>query len=110
MVNVTNDGWFKQSPAAAMHLANAVFRAVETGRPLVRCTNNGVTCVVDEHGVIGPGKHLAPFGEGVLVCELSLPELPAQTFYTRHGNWFVAVCVIAVAATLGAGFSRAKRR
>src|ERR1017187_920454 len=52
MVNVTNDAWFKTSPAAAMHLANAVFRAVESPRPLVRASNNGMTCVVNEHGFI----------------------------------------------------------
>ena len=55
MVNLTNDAWFKDSPAAEMHLANAVFRCAETHRPLVRCTNNGVTCVVDEFGFIKCG-------------------------------------------------------
>ena len=50
MVNVTNDAWFKTSPDSAIHLANAVFRAVENHRPLVRASNNGMTCVINEHG------------------------------------------------------------
>jgi apolipoprotein N-acyltransferase len=92
MVNVTNDAWFKDSPAAEMHLANAVFRCAETRRPLVRCTNNGVTCLVDEFGYINPEKRLTPFTDGTLICELSLPPSTELTFYTRHGDWFVAVC------------------
>lgn len=55
MVNVTNDAWFKTSPASQMHLANAVFRAVESHRPLVRASNNGMTCIINEHGVTGRG-------------------------------------------------------
>ena len=47
LVNITNDGWFAQSPAAEQHLANAIFRAVENRRPLMRCGNTGVTCAVD---------------------------------------------------------------
>ena len=50
LVNITNDGWFAQSPAAEQHLANAVFRAIENRRPLIRCGNTGVTCAVDTYG------------------------------------------------------------
>jgi hypothetical protein len=43
LINLTNDGWFLRSCEPEQHLANAVFRAVETRRPLVRCCNTGVT-------------------------------------------------------------------
>jgi apolipoprotein N-acyltransferase len=92
MVNVTNDAWFKTSPAAEMHLANAVFRAAETRRPLVRCTNNGVTCVVDEFGFVR--MRLQPFTDASVNCELALPAARAITFYTQHGDVFVGVCAL----------------
>ena len=103
MVNVTNDAWFKTSPAAEMHLANAVFRAVENRRPLVRATNNGITCVVNEHGSVSPTARLAPFTHGMLACELSVPRESGLTFYTEHGDWAVGICVVVVglAATGG---------
>lgn len=110
MVNLTNDAWFKESPAAEMHLANAVFRAVESRRPLVRCTNNGVTCVVDDSGFIKPERRLPPHQEGLLVCTVPLSSTAAPTFYTRHGDWFVALC--AFVSVLGYGtlaWSRWKR-
>jgi apolipoprotein N-acyltransferase len=101
MVNLTNDAWFKESPAAEIHLANAVFRAVESRRPLVRCTNNGVTCVVNEFGQIKSERRLPPFQEGLLVCTVPLPESKELTFYTRHGDWFVAVCALISAVGCG---------
>ncbi|MCX7885674.1 MAG: apolipoprotein N-acyltransferase, partial [Verrucomicrobiae bacterium] len=102
MVNLTNDAWFKESPAAEMHLANAVFRAVESRRPLIRCTNNGVTCVVDEFGFVKPERRLPPHQEGLLVCTVPLAGAGAQTFYTRHGDWFVALC--ALVSVFGCGW------
>ena len=52
LANVTNDGWFLRSAASQQHLANAVFRCVETRLPMVRAANTGVTCFVNEFGRI----------------------------------------------------------
>jgi apolipoprotein N-acyltransferase len=105
MVNVTNDAWFKTSPAAAMHLANAVFRAVESHRPLVRASNNGMTCIVNEHGFIR--ARCAPFGKGSLHFDLPLPNDRSQTFYTRHGDVFVGGCAAVFVVAIGlAAFCR----
>ena len=49
-VNLTNDGWFGESAEQWQHMANAVFRAVENGVPLLRCANNGVTCLINANG------------------------------------------------------------
>jgi apolipoprotein N-acyltransferase len=105
MVNLTNDAWFKQSPAAELHLANAAFRAAETRRPLVRATNNGVTGVVDQFGYV---RHrLPPFTEGSLNFQLDLPAAREITFYTRYGDVFVAGCAAVVAVAFGiAGLRR----
>jgi apolipoprotein N-acyltransferase len=107
MVNLTNDAWFKTSPELEMHLANAVFRAVESRRPLVRATNNGVTCVVGEHGFIR--SRCLPFVPGSLSCELSLPADHSQTLYTRHGDVFVAVCAAIAALGIGLAAFRGNR-
>src|ERR1043166_2186840 len=100
MVNLTNDAWFKTSPAAEMHLANAVFRCAETRRPLVRCTNNGVTCIVDQFGFVNPKTRLPAFSDGSLNCDLAVPPSGPMTFYTRHGDVFVAGCVVIAGISL----------
>jgi apolipoprotein N-acyltransferase len=105
MVNVTNDAWFKTSPAAEMHLANAVFRAVESQRPLVRASNNGMTCIINEHGSIRAS--CMPFAKGSLNFNLPLPKDRSQTFYTRHGDVFVGGCAVVSLFAMGlAAFCR----
>jgi len=107
MVNLTNDAWFKTSPELETHLANAVFRAVENRRPLVRATNNGVTCVVSEHGFIA--ARCVPFRDNSLSVALPLPVGRAQTFYTRHGDVFVGACAAISAAAIGLAAFRRNR-
>jgi apolipoprotein N-acyltransferase len=99
MVNVTNDAWFKTSPASAIHLANAVFRAIESHRPLVRASNNGMTCVINEHGSIR--AQCAPFGKGTLKFDLPVSNDRSQTFYTRHGDVFVGGCAAVSLVAIG---------
>lgn len=55
LVNVSNDGWFRDSSAPRQHLAHVTLRAVEQERPVLRATNTGFTVVVDAFGrVEGP--------------------------------------------------------
>ncbi|HEV8158585.1 MAG TPA: apolipoprotein N-acyltransferase, partial [Pyrinomonadaceae bacterium] len=42
LIEMTNDGYLGNTPVLRQHLANAVFRAVETNRPVLRVTNVGV--------------------------------------------------------------------
>ena len=77
-----------------MHLANAVFRAIENRRPLVRCANHGITCIVDPMGRIGRQHLLNPFAPGFLITEISYRQNASDTFYHRHGDWFVIACAV----------------
>lgn len=43
---ITNDSWFSNSAEAAAHASQAVMRALETGLPVVRAGNSGVTGVI----------------------------------------------------------------
>lgn len=51
MVNMTNDGWFGDSPTGrAAHLQNARWRCIELATPMIRCANTGISCVIDHRG------------------------------------------------------------
>ena len=99
LLNLTNDGWFGNSAAQWQQGMNAVFRAVENGVPLIRCTNNGLTCWVDENGRVRQIFRDATgtiYGEGYLVAKVSLrsaAQKESPTFYNRHGDWFGWTCV-----------------
>ena len=99
IVNVTNDGWFKNSPAAAQHFANAKFRAIELRRPMIRCANSGVSAVVNSVGTTGhpdtgvkqeirdeEGSHLT---RGWMLAEVDIPKRPPITGYAVVGDWGV---------------------
>ena len=47
LVNVSNVAWFGDSLAPAQHLQISQMRALETGRPMLRATNTGMTAVID---------------------------------------------------------------
>jgi apolipoprotein N-acyltransferase len=101
LVNLTNDGWFQQSAEQWQHMANAVFRAVENGLPLVRCANNGVTCWIDASGRVREilkDKSGSVYGVDAMTVEIPVGEPRAPTFYHRRGDWFGWSCVILAAA------------
>ena len=50
ILNITNDAWFDGSIGPAQHAHHARVRAVETGLPLLRAANTGVTFAVDPLG------------------------------------------------------------
>ena len=99
LVNLTNDGWFSESAEQWQHLANALFRAVETGRPLLRCANNGITCWVDPMGrVYGAGypDGRSAYAAGTKEFEVAIPKERVTTFYWRRGNWFIVICALLI--------------
>jgi apolipoprotein N-acyltransferase len=103
LVNVTNDGWFKRSAGSRQHVANAVFRCVETRLSMVRAANTGVTCFINEFGKITHtlvDEKGSQFTEGVLTGQVTVPSQYVPTFYVRHGELFAEACVGVTALVL----------
>lgn len=108
IVNLTNDGWFKTSPAAAQHFANARFRAIELRRPMLRCANTGVSAAISTVGsTIHPetGKNQAildkngsSFIRGHLLTELNIPLNPSTSLYSIIGDWGILLLLVAAIA------------
>ncbi len=103
LVNVTNDGWFLRSAGSQQHVANAVFRCVETRLPMVRAANTGVTCFINEFGNITQtliDENGSQFTEGTLTGEVAIVANPEPTFYVLHGELFANACVVVSVLTL----------
>jgi apolipoprotein N-acyltransferase len=91
LLNVTNDGWFGDTPGPRQHFAQARLRAVEEGIPLVRAANTGISAVVDPYGRVT--GMLSVGVEGVL--DRNLPKnLRETTAYVRFGDVFFAVMLL----------------
>lgn len=89
LINISNDGYLGQTPVMRQHLANAVFRAVENSRPIVRVTNKGITAYITSRGEVGDAT--AGFQTAVRTWVVR-PGPSGQTFYTRCGDIFVGIC------------------
>jgi apolipoprotein N-acyltransferase len=91
LINISNDGYLGPTPVMRQHLANAVFRAVENGRPVLRVTNTGITAYITSRGeVMGETKGFEP---AVRIWTVG-PGPGDKTFYTRHGDLFAGLCVL----------------
>jgi apolipoprotein N-acyltransferase len=95
LLNITNDGWYGQSPGPYQHFASARLRAVEEGLPLVRVANTGISAIVDPYGRV---LDELPLGaQGLIDGPLPL-ALAGPTPYGRFGNTVVFVMIALVAA------------
>jgi apolipoprotein N-acyltransferase len=113
LVNLTNDGWFGTGPEQWQHAANAVFRAVENGVPLVRCANNGLTCWIDPLGQVRQfyGQESGDiYGAGFVSFEVRLGQPLGRTVYNRYGDVFGWACFGLALGVTGVRRIRAKRR
>jgi len=96
IVNVTNDGWFKESQESEQHYLAGLFRAIELHRPMLRCGNTGVSAAIDSTGStrhpdtgmeqILRDSNGSPFTRGSLLAELNVPLQPLISFYARVGD------------------------
>ncbi len=110
---LTNNGWFGEGGAARQHAAHSVMRAVENRRPVLRCGNGGWSGWIDEFGKVRAVLQRVEVhepGGGVRQVVSHRPEdkgsiyfrgattvdvmrdhrwIGRESFYVRHGDWFV---------------------
>ncbi len=104
LLNVTNDSWFGHSTARYQHLQISRLRAMETGRPMVRAANDGVSAVIGHRGEI---ITTAPEYEANVMRGRLQPRI-GLTPYARTGNWLI-VCLALVLSLIGAYHARRSR-
>jgi apolipoprotein N-acyltransferase len=97
LIEMTNDGYLGPTPVLKQHLANAVFRAVETNRPVLRVTNVGTTAYINERGeVIDPAEN---YTEASRVWSVEKSD-GSQTFYVKYGDWMAWICLVLTLGSL----------
>lgn len=100
---LTNDAWYGEEAGAWQHAAHSVLRAVETRRPVIRCGNNGWSGWIDEMGrirdvLLDDRPSIYFRGMGTIEVQREQRWSGFLSFYVRHGDWFVYLCVVIVLA------------
>ena len=101
LLAITNDAWYGRTGAPHQFLAMTALRAAESGLPLVRAANTGISALVDASGVVGRRSPL--FEEAIVSGEIEVFAERTPTFYARFGDVFVALCGVAFAALAASG-------
>lgn len=105
LVNVSDDVWFGHSIGLWQNREIARMRALESGRPVIRDTNTGLTAVISAYGRLA--STLAPFKPRVLIA--SVRPRTGSTPYRRGGRLapiIVAGLMIFLAGTIVRGRKR----
>ncbi|MEX1081070.1 MAG: apolipoprotein N-acyltransferase [Halofilum sp. (in: g-proteobacteria)] len=101
LANVSNDAWFGDSTAPPQHLEIARMRALETGRPMLRATNTGISAIIGHRGdLIARGPQ---FEAAVVRGDVTPRE--GLTPYARWGDLPI-IGLAALLALSSAGLAR----
>jgi apolipoprotein N-acyltransferase len=103
LLQVTNDAWFGQFSGPYQHLAQARLRSIESGLPLIRAANTGISAVIDARGEIRQS-----LGLGV-IDKIDAP-LPGALPPTPWMRWGDAPMLILLVLMLGAAVILGRRR
>lgn len=97
LIHMTNDAWFGTRSGPYQHFAQARFRAIEHGVPVIRAANTGVSSIIDPYGNF---LSQIPLGHDGIIDE-NVPKAIAPTPYSRFGNLPLAIlmafCVFGLA-------------
>jgi apolipoprotein N-acyltransferase len=105
LVNSTNLAWFGNTIALDQHLQIARMRSIETGRPMLRATNTGMTAVIAANGDVV--AKLPQYTTGSL--EATVQGTSGSTPYVTSGNLTV-IAVSLLLLAFGFAFAPSRRK
>ncbi|MEP6636908.1 MAG: apolipoprotein N-acyltransferase [Acidobacteriota bacterium] len=107
LINISNDGYLGPTAVMRQHLGNAIFRAVENNRPLLRVTNSGITAYITPRGEVKDAT--AGFQTATRTWGIAR-NTRLNSFYTEHGDLFVVFCAAISLLLLVASFNFRNRK
>lgn len=99
LANMSNLAWFGNSWALRQHLQISRMRSLETGRPMLRATNTGMTAAIDPRGQVRAS--LPPDTPGALDVEVQ-----GTTGFTPYVRWGNMPVLFLCAMVLGLAFGQ----
>ena len=82
IVNISEDGWFGKSIGPKQHFSHSIFRAIESGKYIVRSSNNGIAAIINPLGIV---EQSIKFGQSGYI-DLSKTKKIQPTIFSKYGN------------------------
>ena len=82
IVNISEDGWFGHSIGPQQHFVHSRYRAIESGKYVLRSANNGIAAIINPLGVVEKYVDLNKFG---YVDFIESKKITSTTF-SKYGN------------------------
>ena len=101
IINISEDGWFGSSIGPKQHFAHSVFRAVESGKYLLRSANNGIAAIVNPLGII---EQKIEYGQSGYI-DFKKAKKIKPTLFSKYGNK-ISITLILVYIFLIFSFNR----
>jgi len=82
IINISEDGWFGDSIGPQQHFIHSIFRAIESGKYLLRSTNNGVSAIINPIGIV---EQKTEFGQSGYL-DFTENRKIQPTVFSKFGN------------------------
>ena len=90
IINISEDGWFGQSIGPKQHFAHSIFRAIESGKYIIRSSNNGITAIINPLGIV---EEKVNFGDIGYVDFTESRRIQPTTF-SKYGNKIFGILIL----------------
>ena len=82
IINISEDGWFGQSIGPKQHFVHSIFRAIESGKYILRSSNNGIAAIINPIGAV---EQSVDFGKSGYVDLMEMRKIQ-PTIFSKYGN------------------------
>ena len=90
IINISEDGWFGESIGPKQHFIHSIFRAIESGKYVLRSSNNGITAIINPLGVV---EKKVNFGESGYVDFKEAKKIK-PTLFSKYGNKIFIILIL----------------
>jgi apolipoprotein N-acyltransferase len=90
IINISEDGWFGKSIGPKQHFIHGIFRAIESGKYVVRSSNNGIAAIINPLGIV---EQSVKFGESGFI-DLNKSKKIQPTIFSKYGNKIFVLLIL----------------
>ena len=90
IINISEDGWFGKSIGPYQHFNHSIFRAIESGKYVVRSANNGIAAIINPLGVV---EQVIDFDQ-IGYIDFKENRKIQPTIFSKYGNKIFVLLIL----------------